>query len=123
MPATKKRILCVDGNENINSMVADLLRELGHEPCAAVDAEAAIGIARSEHIDLFIIDNRLPKGSGAELAERIREFAPHTPIIFYTNDPQRAVRSEAQRAGAQAFVSKLDDIGGLADAVRRLLPD
>ena len=123
MPATKKRILCVDGNENINSMLADLLRELGYEPRSAQGAAAALGIARNEHIDLFIIDNRLPEVSGVELAERVREFAPHTPIIFYSNDPQRAVWAEARRAGAQAFVSKLDDIGKLAGAVRRLLPD
>jgi len=121
MPETKKRILCVDGNENITSMLADLLSELGHEPRAARDAANALRILRAEPFDLFIIDNRLPEGSGAELARSIRAHAPDAPIIIYSNDPQRAVWAEAQRAGAQAFVSKLSDIGELADAVRRLL--
>ena len=121
MTSTKKRVLCVDGNENIVSMLVDLVRELGFEPRAAGGASEALRIARAEPIDLYITDNRLPEGSGVELAEAVHEFDPAAPVIFYSNDPQRAVSVEAARAGAQAFVSKLDDIDALAAAVRRLL--
>jgi CheY-like chemotaxis protein len=121
MPATKKRILCVDGNENIVSMLADMLEELGHEARAARGVDAAVRLARGELIDLYITENHLEDGTGAELASKIRELAPDAPIIFYSDDPQRVVLSEAHRAGAQACVSKLDDIAKLADAVRRLL--
>jgi DNA-binding response OmpR family regulator len=121
MSPTKKRILCVDANENICSMLLDLMRELGHEPRAAASLAAALHAARAETVDLFIIENRLPDGSGAQLAATLRVLAPRAPIIFYSNDPQRVVRAEAARAGAQAFVSKLDDIAELADTVRRLL--
>lgn len=121
MSATKKRVLCVDANENITSMLLDLMRELGHEPRAAGSAAAALLAARAEPADLFIIENRLPDGGGAQLAAALRELAPNAPIIFYSNDPDRVVRAEAERAGAQACVSKLDDIAELADAVRRLL--
>jgi len=121
MSATKKRILCVDANENITSMLLDLIGELGHDARAAAGLAAALHAARAERVDLFIIENRLPDGSGAELATALRAVAPQAPIIFYSNDPRRVARAEAERAGAQAFVSKLDDIAELADAVRRLL--
>jgi DNA-binding response OmpR family regulator len=120
-PATKKCVLCVDGNENIVSLLTDLLEELGHEPLAAAGLAAALRLARNRPIDLYITENRLNDGTGAELAERIHELAPEAPIIFYSDDPQRVVWAEARRAGAQACVSKLDDIRELAAAVRRLL--
>jgi len=121
MPETKKRILCVDGNENIISMLEDLVEELGYEPRAAGGVDAALRVARGDIIDLYITENHLTDGTGAELAEKIRELAPDAPIIFYSDDPQRVVVAEARRVGAQACVSKLDDIGQLAEAVRRLL--
>jgi CheY-like chemotaxis protein len=64
-PATKKRVLCVDGNENIISMLTDLLEELGHEPLAAAGLAAALRIAGGGRVDLYITENRLHDGSGA----------------------------------------------------------
>ncbi|HZI20442.1 MAG TPA: response regulator [Pyrinomonadaceae bacterium] len=121
MPPTKKCILCVDGNENIVSMLADLIEELGHEPRSADGLGAALLVARRDHVDLCITENHLNDGTGAELAEKIRELAPDVPVIFYSDDPQRVASAEARRAGAQGCVSKLDDITELAVAVRRLL--
>jgi len=41
-------------------------------------------LARQGYFDLYILDNWLPDGSGIGLRRAIREFDPHTPILFYS---------------------------------------
>lgn len=72
--------------------------------------------------DVIILDNRMPGMTGLEVAERILAERPEQLVVLYTAFPEPAVRSEAERLGVAACVSK-GDHNSLPDLVRRLAGD
>ena len=69
--------------------------------------------------DVIILDNRMPGLTGIEVAERILDERPGQIVILYSAFVDAAVRSEAERLGVAAVVSK-GDHRSLPDLVRRL---
>jgi DNA-binding response OmpR family regulator len=58
------------------------------------------------YFDLYILDNWLPDGDGVDLCRNIREFDPHTPILFNSAAAYARDIREAIRAGAQSYLVK-----------------
>lgn len=79
-------------------------------------------MASKTQYDLYVLDKRLPDGTGMQLCETLLKITPTVPCIFYTGDAYEMHRREAFNAGAAAFVAK-PDIEGLIDAVRELLSE
>ena len=77
-------------------------------------------MAAKTQYDLYVLDKRLPDGTGLQLCETLHEITPTVPCIFYTGDAYEIHRREALAAGASAFVAK-PDIEGLINAVHKLL--
>lgn len=116
----RRRILCVDDNEDNSSMLTVLLGLSSYEAVAAGSIEEALRLARDERFDLFILDKRFPDGTGFALCQEIRQMHPETPVIFYSGDAYSSDRTEGLEAGAQDYVAK-PDIDKLLDAVNHLL--
>jgi two-component system OmpR family response regulator len=115
-----QRVLCVEDNEDIRFMLATILKGAGYECVTVAAPPAASGLARSEHFDLFILDNKFDEGSGVELCRTLRANRPDTPVIFYSGAASDSDREAALSAGACAYVAK-PGIEGLMRAVRRVL--
>ena len=77
-------------------------------------------MAEKSSYDLYVLDKRLPDGTGLELCERLNEISPGVPCIFYTGDAYEIHRREAMEAGAAAYVAK-PNIEALISAVHELL--
>jgi DNA-binding response OmpR family regulator len=106
------RILFVDDHEDTRFLVKTPLGMSDYEVATAESLSGGLQLARSEPFDLYVLDTRLPDGSGRELCERIREFDPKTPIIiFYSGETPERLRS-ALECGAQGYAMKpdLDDL-------------
>jgi two-component system OmpR family response regulator len=91
-----------------------------YETKSAAGLAATMELARREHFDLYILDNRFPDGTGPELCRRLRGLHPETPIIFYSGAVYESDKAEGICAGAQEYIAK-PDIDGLTEAVRRVL--
>ncbi len=63
-------------------------------------------LAQSEHFDLYLLDARFPDGNGFDLCRRLREFAPHTPILFYSGNAYEADKKNGLAAGANDYLTK-----------------
>lgn len=118
----KCRILCVDDHEDTSEMLKLLLAQEDYEVVTAVSIEDALKLAKSEEFDLYVLDKRLPDGSGIELCEKLGGATPDVPCMFYTGDAYEVHRREAIAAGADHFVAK-PDIDGLIEGVRKLLAE
>jgi two-component system, OmpR family, response regulator len=116
----KRRILCVDDNEDNSSMLTVLLGLSSYDAVAAGSVEEALRLAQCERFDLFILDKRFPDGTGYALCQQIRQLHPDTPVIFYSGDAYSSDRTEGLRAGAQDYVVK-PDIDKLLDSVNHFL--
>ncbi len=120
MSQAKCRILCVDDHEDTSEMLKLLLTSPDYEVHTARTMEEALRLAQTEKFDLYVLDKRLPDGTGLELCQRLHAEAPGIPCIFYTGDAYEIHRQEAFAAGADAYVAK-PDLEGLIKAVEDLL--
>jgi DNA-binding response OmpR family regulator len=86
----------------------------------ARNCDEGIRLARRGYFDLYILDNWLPDGNGIELCRVIREFDPHTPILFYSACAYPRDLQAAFSAGAQAYLAKPVRFDDLTRAVTQL---
>ena len=120
MTELKCRVLCVDDHRDTSDMLQMLLSEEDYEVHTAGTMQEACSMASSTQYDLYVLDKRLPDGTGLVLCETLQKLTPSVPCIFYTGDAYEMHRREALEAGADAFVAK-PDIEGLIEAVNQLL--
>jgi DNA-binding response OmpR family regulator len=122
MQPTKRRILCVDDDEDTCFMLTQLLGQENYEVTAVKTVSEALHLARVESFNLYIFDEWFPREAGLGLCRKVREFDPNTPIIFYSGAAFESDKEEALYAGAQAFVPK-PYVEKLVETVHRLLGD
>lgn len=122
MQPTKRRILCAEDDEDTCFMLTHLLEQENYEVRTVKTVSEALEVARSESFNLYILDEWFPIEAGLGLCRKIREFDPHTPIIFYSGAAFDSDKEEALYAGAQAFVAK-PYVEKLIATVHRLLTD
>jgi len=122
MTKTKCCVLCVDDHKDTSEMLQLILAEEDFEVHTAATVDAAIEIAAECKFDLYVLDKRLPDGSGLELCTKLNSLTPGVPYIFYTGDAYEIHRQQAMAAGASAFVPK-PDVDGLIDMVHKLLSE
>ncbi len=120
MPQVKCRILCVDDHEDSSEMLKLVLSESDYEIHTARNMEEALNLARIHEFDLYVLDKRLPDGSGLELCQQLGQLTPGVPCIFYSGDAYEIHRQEAMAAGARAYIPK-PDVEELINTVHQLL--
>ena len=118
----KCRVLCVDDHRDTSEMLQMLLAEEDYVVHTAATIQEACDMAMKSGYDLYVLDKRLPDGTGLELCGTLQKITPDVPCIFYTGDAYEMHRKEAFEAGAAAFVAK-PDIEGLINAVHQLLSE
>jgi two-component system, OmpR family, response regulator QseB len=122
MSKPRCRVLCVDDHRDTSDMLQMLLAEEDYEVHIAATMQEACDMATKNEYDVYVLDKRLPDGTGLQLCETLLMLTPNVPCIFYTGDAYEIHRREAMEAGAAAFVAK-PDIEGLIDALAKLLAE
>ena len=120
MSESRCSVLCVDDHRDTSEMLQLLLAEEDYEVHTAATVEEACSMAVQKQFDLYVLDKRLPDGTGLELCEKLNEITPGVPCIFYSGDAYEIHRREALAAGAAAYVAK-PNIEALIEAVHDLL--
>jgi two-component system response regulator PilR (NtrC family) len=103
-------------------MLQVLLSEGDYEVQTAATIEEACRLASETEFDLYVLDKRLPDGTGLDLCGTLNKQTPKVPCIFYTGDAYEVHRHEALAAGAAAFVPK-PDVDQLVTTVHKLLSE
>ena len=98
-----KRILIVEDERNIRELLKAVLSGDGHTVVEANNGVEGLGVFRKEPFDLIIIDFGIPFMQGDELAVRIKQLAPHQPILMMTG--QGVIRS-GPRNPVDAVIAK-----------------
>jgi len=100
------RVLVVDDEEVVCRSVARILAREGFEIVTVTDAEEALGRIDREGWDLAILDIMMPKVSGLELLQRIRETHPDTDVIMITGLSQIETAVQSMKLGAFDYIPK-----------------
>ena len=113
------RVLVVDDEAEVRSVVARALRADGHAVTTAEDLESARERV-AEGAELIVLDLRLPDGFGLELCRELRADGSTVPILLLTALSQVALRVEGLDAGADDFLGKPFAVAELRARVRAL---
>jgi two-component system nitrogen regulation response regulator NtrX len=99
-----KRVLIVDDEENIGRSLKLILEREGYGVSACTTAAEAR--AYSQRPDVYLIDVRLPDGSGIDLVRWLRSNDVVAPMLMISGHGTIAEAVEATRAGAFDFLEK-----------------
>ena len=120
MSDTNCRILYVDDHDDSAEMLKLVLAESDYHVQSARSVSRALELATKSEFDLYVVDKRLPDGSGLELVKKFNQLTPGVPSIVYTGDAYEIHREQALAAGAHAYVCK-PDIETLINTVHSFL--
>ena len=117
------RILHVEDNIDIGDMVAFVLAREGYQVVTARTCRETLHLITERLFDLYLIDNVLPDGSGADLSRRIRAVDAENPIIFCSAWFSQQSESARDYGAAQGYLVKPFSMEDLIGTVSRLLKD
>lgn len=78
------RLLLVDDEENLRSMLEAALRHSGFEVHPVATGRAALDAVRELRPDLIVLDVMLPDLDGFDVIKRLRSAGDRTPVLFLT---------------------------------------
>ena len=116
----KQRVLVVDDEADIRSVVELYLRREGFEVETAADGEAAINAVMSRQPDLIVLDLMMPKMGGYEVTRMVREQFS-IPIIMLTSREEESDKIVGLEMGADDYVTKPFSPRELAARVKAVL--
>jgi DNA-binding NarL/FixJ family response regulator len=84
----------------------------------AADGHEAVEKAQELMPDVVLMDVRMPKRTGIEATQEIRDLLPHAKILMLTISDEEADLYDAIKAGASGYLLKEISIEEVADAIR-----
>ena len=100
-----KRVLVVDDEDRIRSVVRGYLENDGYEVAEASDGEAAIRVEEDWHPDLVVLDVMMPGVDGLEVLRRLRTRS-QVPVILLTARSEEVDKLVGLSVGADDYVTK-----------------
>jgi two-component system KDP operon response regulator KdpE len=113
----RPKILVVDDEPQITRVLRTSLSPHGYEVRIANDGEAALDVFQEWNPDLIITDLSMPKMTGIELCENVRDRS-HVPIIVLSVRGDDRNKVEALDKGADDYVTKPFSINELLARIR-----
>lgn len=117
----KLRILLVDDEAELTTPLSRVLQQEGYAVDLAQDGEQGLELARRSSYHLLILDWMMPKISGIELCQALRQQGDRTPVLFLTAKDTVDDRVEGLDAGADDYLVKPFELRELLARVRALL--
>ena len=119
----KAKILIVDDDPDIVTMLEDRLEASGYNTALARDGQHALEAIEQESPNLVLLDIDLPKLSGIEVLKRLAQMkqVEDLPVIVMTAYGSVHVAVEAMKEGACDFLTKPLDMDHLLIAIRKAL--
>jgi DNA-binding response OmpR family regulator len=114
-------ILIVEDEPRIAAFIERGLRSEGFAVQVASDGATGFALACSDDVDLVILDLMLPRMSGEQVLEKLRERRPGVPVIVLTARDAVDDRVRNLNAGADDYVTKPFSFAELAARVHARL--
>jgi two-component system, OmpR family, response regulator len=117
-----ERLLLVDDEDNLRSMLEAALRHHGFAVDTATNGRDALAGAGSSDVDLVVLDVMLPDLDGFEVCRRLRADGVRTPVLFLTARDAVDDKVRGLTLGGDDYLVKpfsLDELVARAQAVLR----
>jgi len=106
VPRRKRRILVVEDDEPVRTLVAEVMRLQGHDVLEAANGAQAIELAASGQPDLVLVDWVLPDISGTEVILELRRQGVTGPVVMLTARSAKMDEVVGLEVGADDYITK-----------------
>ncbi|MDE3017784.1 MAG: sigma-54-dependent Fis family transcriptional regulator [Nitrospirota bacterium] len=123
----KPKVLIVDDDPDIVTILRERLDALGYETCTASDGLQGLERIEREQPDLILLDLEMPHLSGLELLKRLSQIRQQgregadAPVIVMTAYGTITKAVEAMQEGAYDFLAKPIEVDHLSVVLRKVL--
>ena len=121
--AEKNRILVVDDEAALRTVLSTQLKGQGYSVSTAGDGDIAIELLRSQDFDLILLDLKMPNVDGFEVLSYVKEKHPTTKVIVLTGFSDLKNALDSKGFGADYFVGKPYEFSDLLSDIQRVLRD
>lgn len=118
-----KHILIVEDEEGIVQFLKQGLEEENYQVSAATNGFDGYKLFQNEKFDLVLLDWMLPKMTGLEVCQKIRETNSKIPIIFLTAKDTVQETVEGLKTGANDYIKKPFSFDELVERIKVQLRD
>ncbi|MES2410016.1 MAG: response regulator transcription factor [Bacteroidota bacterium] len=118
-----KHILIVEDEEGIVQFLKQGLEEENYQISAATNGLDGFKLFQSEKFDLVLLDWMLPKMTGLQVCQKIRETNSKIPIIFLTAKDTVQETVEGLKTGANDYIKKPFSFDELVERIKVQLRD
>ena len=101
-----KRVLVVDDEKLIVKGIRFSLEQDGMEVDCAYDGEEALQKAKEKEYDIILLDVMLPKLTGFEVCQQIRDFS-NVPVVMLTAKGEDMDKILGLEYGADDYITKI----------------
>src|SRR6266571_3688791 len=114
------RCLVVDDEDEVGTVLGDVLKTGGHQVVVLNDGAEAIARFRAEPFDLVFTDLAMPRVSGWQVAQAVKAIAPAVPVVLVTGFGVELSAEERRAHGVDLVVVKPLKIKDVLDVVARV---
>ncbi len=101
-----KKILIVDDNPNMSSLLSEMLEIFDYTSVRANDGNEALGQLEDGGFSMVITDLRMPNMSGMELLTEVKNRWPEMPVVLISGYSMSDVDSQPGSHRADGFLGK-----------------
>lgn len=118
-----KKILIIDDNESVCSMLKRLLEQRGFKVFISNDGLQGVHVARQKKPDLIILDVMLPGMDGHKVCRMIKfdQQLKNIPVVILTSRNTEKDAELAKKCGADDFVVKATGTDKILAAVKKFI--
>ena len=119
---SQRRILVVDDEDNLRTMLRAALRHHGFEVSEAKNGREALTAIERDRPDLVVLDVMMPELDGFEVCRRLRTSGDDTPVLFLTARDDTDDKVRGLTLGGDDYLQKpfsLDELVARTEAVLR----
>lgn len=113
------KILVVDDEVQLRTLLSRMLELEGYEVCQAGDCRTALKQLEFQSPDVVLCDVFLPDGNGVDLVSSVKKAAPNVEIILLTAHGNIPDGVQAIKNGAFDYITKGDDNNKIIPLVSR----
>ena len=112
------RVLVVDDEPVVSSMVCDVLATVGYVVASAASGAKALNLVPTFNPSVVLLDLAMPEMSGMEVLQHLRREYPHIPVVILSGNQDAEVKRRALEAGAFDYLTKPFSLALMRAAVR-----
>jgi DNA-binding NarL/FixJ family response regulator len=124
MAEARKKILCIEDDEETSALLAEELIDRGFDVSVAHDGQEGFSAILRWTPDLVLCDISMPVMSGFEVLKRLTDISPRfsqMPFVFLTAFADRETELKGRQLGADDYVTKPIDFDILTAVVKARL--